>query len=63
MLAKYKLSLKNLFGIWNVIIKELDLAITKYKIAVFVDAEYWYAYNFDKIKSGKRVNRNRQYLV
>lgn len=40
-----------------------DLAITKYKIAVFVDGEYWHGYNFDEIKSGKRVHRNRQYWL
>ena len=40
-----------------------DLAITKYKIAVFVDGEYWHGYNYDEIKSGKRVHRNRQYWL
>jgi DNA mismatch endonuclease (patch repair protein) len=40
-----------------------DLAITKYKIAVFVDGEYWHGYNYDEIKSGKRVHRNREYWL
>lgn len=40
-----------------------DLAITKYKVAVFVDGEYWHGYNFDEIKSGKRVHRNRDYWL
>lgn len=42
---------------------KLDLAITKYKIAVFVDGEYWHGYNFEEIQSGKRVHRNRQYWL
>lgn len=40
-----------------------DLAITKYKIAVFVDGEYWHGYNFEEIKTGKRVHHNRQYWL
>lgn len=40
-----------------------DLAISKYKIAVFVDGEYWHGYNFDEIKSGKKVHHNREYWI
>lgn len=40
-----------------------DIAITKYKIAVFVDGEFWHGYNFDEIVSGKRVHKNREFWI
>lgn len=40
-----------------------DIAITKYKIAIFVDGEFWHGYNFDEIASGKRVHKNREFWI
>ena len=39
-----------------------DLAITKYKIAVFVDGEFWHGYDWENQKK-KRIHRNRQYWI
>lgn len=38
-----------------------DIAITKYKIAVFIDGEFWHGYNW-KTKRDK-IRRNRSYWV
>ncbi|WP_283621816.1 very short patch repair endonuclease [Limosilactobacillus avium] len=38
-----------------------DIAITKYKIAVFVDGEFWHGYDWEYKK--KRLKRNRNYWV
>ena len=38
-----------------------DIAITKYKIAVFVDGEFWHGYNW-KVKR-TRIKRNRDYWI
>lgn len=35
-----------------------DIAITKYKIAVFVDGEFWHGYDFEEQK--KRLHHNRE---
>lgn len=42
---RYRKNFKNLPG-------SPDIAITKYKIAVFIDGEFWHGYNW-------RVNKNR----
>lgn len=38
-----------------------DIAITKYKIAVFIDGEFWHGYNW-KVKR-TRIKRNRDYWI
>ena len=35
-----------------------DIAITKYKIAVFVDGEFWHGYDWDKQKDKIKTNRD-----
>lgn len=39
-----------------------DIAITKYKIAVFVDGEYWHGYDWENQKK-KRIHTNRDYWI
>jgi DNA mismatch endonuclease (patch repair protein) len=34
-----------------------DIAITKYKIAIFCDGEFWHGKNWEKIKNGIKTNR------
>lgn len=38
-----------------------DIAITKYRIAVFVDGEFWHGYDWETRKA--RLGRNREYWV
>lgn len=38
-----------------------DIAITKYKIAIFVDGEFWHGFNWKEKK--KRIKRNREYWI
>lgn len=38
-----------------------DIAITKYKIAVFVDGEFWHGYNWEEKK--ERIKANRYYWI
>lgn len=38
-----------------------DIAITKYKIAVFIDGEFWHGYEWNKRKD--RLKRNRDYWI
>ena len=38
-----------------------DIAITKYKIAVFIDGEFWHGYNWPNSK--KYLHRNRDYWI
>lgn len=38
-----------------------DIAITKYKIAVSVDSEFWHGYNWEEKKS--RINSNKDYWI
>ena len=38
-----------------------DIAITKYKIAVFIDGEFWHGYDWNKRKV--RIKRNRDYWI
>lgn len=35
-----------------------DIAITKYKIAVFVDGEFWHGYNWENKKESLKHNRS-----
>jgi DNA mismatch endonuclease (patch repair protein) len=39
-----------------------DIAITKYKIAVFVDGEFWHGYDWENQKK-KRIHTNRAYWI
>lgn len=39
-----------------------DIAITKYKIVVFVDGEFWHGYDWEKQKK-KRIHRNREFWI
>ncbi|MGN9010745.1 hypothetical protein [Lactobacillus amylovorus] len=38
-----------------------DIAITKYKIAVFIDSEFWHGYDWEHRKP--RLKRNRDYWI
>lgn len=38
-----------------------DIAITKYKIAVFIDGEFWHGYDWENRK--QRLKRNRDYWI
>lgn len=38
-----------------------DIAITKYRIAIFVDGEFWHGYNWTIKK--QQLNRNREYWI
>ncbi len=38
-----------------------DIAITKYKVAVFVDGEFWHGENWDERK--KKLKNNREYWI
>jgi len=38
-----------------------DIAITKYKVAVFVDGEFWHGENWDERK--KKLKSNREYWI
>lgn len=38
-----------------------DIAITKYKIAIFIDGEFWHGYEWEKHKP--RIKRNRDYWI
>lgn len=51
---RYRLNYKKLPG-------TPDIAITKYKIAVFVDGEFWHGKNFEKNKI--KLKNNRDYWV
>lgn len=39
-----------------------DIAITKYKIAIFVDGEFWHGYDWENQKL-KRIHTNREYWI
>lgn len=49
---RYRRNYKNLPGL-------PDIAITKYKIAVFIDGEFWHGFNWEQRK--QRLKRNREY--
>ncbi len=38
-----------------------DIAILRYKIAIFVDGEFWHGYDWTKKK--QRLHRNREYWI
>lgn len=39
-----------------------DIAITKYRIAVFIDGEFWHGYDWENQKK-RRIHRNRAYWI
>ena len=39
-----------------------DIAITKYKVLVFVDGEFWHGYDWENVKR-KRIHTNRDYWI
>lgn len=39
-----------------------DIAITKYKVLVFVDGEFWHGYDWDNVKQ-TRIHTNRDYWI
>ncbi len=51
---RYRLNYKKLPG-------SPDIALTKYRIAIFVDGEFWHGYNWE-IKKDK-LKRNREYWI
>ena len=51
---RYKLNAKTLPG-------SPDIAILKYRIAVFVDGEFWHGYDWEKRKP--KLKRNRDYWI
>lgn len=51
---RYRLNYKGLPG-------SPDIAIMKYKIAIFVDGEFWHGYKWDEKKS--KIKRNREYWI
>lgn len=51
---RYRLNYKKLPG-------SPDIAITKYKIAIFVDGEFWHGYNWDEKK--RKLKRNKEYWI
>ena len=51
---RYRLNYKKLPG-------SPDIAITKYKIAIFVDGEFWHGYQWEERKG--RLKANRDYWI
>lgn len=51
---RYRLNYKKLPG-------TPDIVITKYKIAIFVDGEFWHGKNFEKNKT--KLKNNRDYWI
>ena len=49
---RYRLNYKGLPG-------SPDIAIIKYKVAIFVDGEFWHGYKWDEKKD--KIKRNREY--
>lgn len=52
--VRYRKNLKTLPG-------KPDIAITKYKVAVFIDGEFWHGYKWPESK--KYLHRNRDYWI
>lgn len=38
-----------------------DIALTKYKVAVFIDGEFWHGYDWENYK--KHIKNNRDYWI
>lgn len=52
--VRYRKNYKKLIG-------KPDIAITKYRIAVFCDSDYWYGYDWEN--RNQRIKSNRDYWV
>ncbi len=52
--VRYRKNYKNLIG-------KPDIAITKYKVAVFCDSDYWHGYDWEN--RSNRIKSNREYWV
>lgn len=51
---RYRVNVKNLPG-------KPDIVLSKYKIAIFIDGEFWHGYEWKKRKS--RIKNNREYWI
>ena len=51
---RYRKNYKKLFG-------KPDIAITKYRIAVFCDSDYWHGYDWEN--RNQRIKSNREYWI
>ena len=51
---RYRKNYKKLIG-------KPDIAITKYKIAVFCDSDYWHGYDWEN--RSQRIKSNREYWI
>lgn len=38
-----------------------DIVLTKYKVVIFIDGEFWHGYNWDEKK--KKIKANRRYWI
>lgn len=51
---RYRLNYKKLPG-------SPDIAITKYRVAIFIDGEFWHGHDWENRK--KKLKRNREYWI
>jgi DNA mismatch endonuclease Vsr len=51
---RYRKNDRNLIG-------KPDIVLTKYKIAIFCDSEFWHGYNWDNKK--KEIHSNREFWI
>lgn len=51
---RYRINNNNITG-------KPDILITKYKIAIFIDGEFWHGYNWEEKK--KKIKTNRDYWI
>jgi DNA mismatch endonuclease (patch repair protein) len=51
---RYRTKNKDIFG-------KPDIAIRKYKLAVFIDGEFWHGYNWEEKKT--KIKTNRDYWI
>jgi len=52
--VRFRLNNKSLFG-------NPDIAIKKYKLAIFIDGEFWHGYNWEAKKV--KISANRHYWI
>ena len=64
-MVRQKLSLPSVYGMRDTDIKNFpgspNIAITRYKIAVFVDGEFWHGENWEERKA--KLKHNREYWI
>lgn len=51
---RYRVNVKNLPG-------KPDIVLSKYKIAIFVDGEFWHGYDWKKRRT--KIKRNKEYWI